>query len=905
MEKRSWADDVFYDVYRNLLEKYVERVPHVLQLYMSHADFRLFVQCACFPLVRKIWERILIIEMNFAEEDGLLEGPNEADRYAFFVKEVVKPENLDAIFRKYPGLWPIWQQQINTMVRSLTRFVSRIASDLCTVAEYFFGDKAVRRICSISMIGDPHNGMQQTARLQYMNESGAVRVVYYKPRNLAIDVGFHDFIAWWNSRAPIDHIVPRVFNAGEYGWAQGILSEQCRSSDEVRAFYRRYGSLVALAYCFCATDLHMENILANGEYPVVIDLETMFSCVLDFEKDDPLCYHLYNSLLLPTETYQGDIEISPLTAGANLPTDIEILVNPQKRTPSLKLEKRRLHTTDCVSQVICNGCPVDWLRYEEELCYGMDTSLLFLYENRQEVAKKISRYIGSAPVRIVKQSTEEYGKILYNLCHPDSLRRGTGDAELLALCHPSRDVGMMQSEIAELNHGDVPYFSVDFDATTLKNGCHQTLSTRIFRNPRQKFEQQLFDLTREKIGQVVQDARYAFFAYRLNQKEFSYEHKRCGVVSTSPDTRQWFDMLAVATLSRVMDCAQLIDGQYYWRDIRVDVGKERTHAAPGGIDLYKGTSGIALAFYVVGKRLACKRFLNFSYQLSQQIAQQLERAPAAEPGGLDGSAGILWALGVVNEHRLLDFLPVMDRELKKISYEILTRPYEHYRDIEFMGGISGTLSMLLRLHNLYQFYPISKDIASLAHYAFRSIVDKAEQLLDDATTSLGFAHGTAGVSASLAKYMRYFQQEDKRAIRIIRRHVERETFHRTDQGWPRIGKDQTCSTSWCHGTVGLGFSRLHCRPYIAASVYNSDIKLIQERLGEIRPSHGNCHGMMADYCLAKALGLDFDRILESLRQEITRSGIKTDFALNNFEIIGAMTGVTSLFTGEAIFLDAV
>ena len=41
-----------------------------------------------------------------------------------------------------------------------------------------------------------------------------------------------------------------------------------------RIFYIRFGEILALSYILNATDLHMENLIAYGEYPVIIDLET-------------------------------------------------------------------------------------------------------------------------------------------------------------------------------------------------------------------------------------------------------------------------------------------------------------------------------------------------------------------------------------------------------------------------------------------------------------------------------------------------------------------------------------------------------------------------------------------------------------------------------------------------------
>ncbi|PWL17510.1 hypothetical protein DKP76_12135 [Falsochrobactrum shanghaiense] len=894
----SLDDDIFADVYRHLLADHYDYVLHVRDLPASETELRRFFERACFPVLKKIWERLLILEMNFADQGGLLQGQSDAERFLFFVREVRKQENLTALCKKYPRLWETWQRDITIYSNSLKVFLDRIALDIRMAADYFHGDSAVSRISDIHMIGDPHRGMQQTARVEYINQEGCSRVLYYKPRDMTIDEGFYNLIGWWNRHFLIDHAVPRVLNRGDYGWAEAVLQSECETPEQVRAFYRRYGSLIALAHLCSATDLHMENIVAHGEYPVIVDLETVFSCTLETEKHIPANNHLYASLLLPTETMYDEIEISPLSARAQMQTAIDILVNPQQRRSSLKMEKQKLVTGNYPSGVILNGDTVDFLHYEQEILDGMRETLLFLHDNRRDVLDVIKGAMRHAQVRIVKQATEEYAKILYNCRHPESLIRGTTARDLRALCDPARDADIMESEIADLERGDIPYFQMSFDADILTNSLGQPLATRVFQSPLNKLESQFLRLTPAFIEQTLEDARYAFLVYRLRTKTVCAGKPQNYANLTAISDDRWLDALAHSVMNSVMDRAQHADGKIYWRNI--SVMDDTIRADLTGLDLYQGVSGIALAFHIVGQGLSNSRFMGFAHRLAGQITAQLENMPAAQLGALNGTAGTLWSLSLIEQARLTRCLSLLDRELAKISYQLLTEKFEQYQQLDFLGGVSGTLSMLSRLHGLYRNYPIAEKIRRLADTAFMLLKHMSNALLDEKTTLLGFAHGTAGVSASLAEYMTCFRQEDREAIAIIGSNIERETRYRTSRGWPRLGKDDICGTSWCHGSVGIGYSRLLCRPYIPEEAYAADMAIVTARLGEARPSIGLCHGMMADYCLARALGIDSTEILHRIRKIIEDQGIKTDFGLNDFELVGAMTGVTGLFVGDAI-----
>lgn len=55
-----------------------------------------------------------------------------------------------------------------------------------------------------------------------------------------------------------------------------IQYKECNSIEEVRNFYIRQGEYLAILYLLNATDFHYENIVASGEFPYLVDLESLF-----------------------------------------------------------------------------------------------------------------------------------------------------------------------------------------------------------------------------------------------------------------------------------------------------------------------------------------------------------------------------------------------------------------------------------------------------------------------------------------------------------------------------------------------------------------------------------------------------------------------------------------------------
>jgi len=100
----------------------------------------------------------------------------------------------------------------------------------------------------------------------------------YKPRGLGVDVHFLGLVEWFNGRGSHPPLrVARAIDRGSYGWQEFISAEPCRSEEEVHRFYQRQGAFIALLYVMQATDFHSENLIAAGENPVLVDLESLLT----------------------------------------------------------------------------------------------------------------------------------------------------------------------------------------------------------------------------------------------------------------------------------------------------------------------------------------------------------------------------------------------------------------------------------------------------------------------------------------------------------------------------------------------------------------------------------------------------------------------------------------------------
>src|SRR6185437_940245 len=128
--------------------------------------------------------------------------------------------------------------------------------------------------------GDAHRQGRSVIRLTF---SSGFKLIY-KPRSLSIDNHFYALLRWLNEQgAQPTFRALRVIERAEYGWVEFVESQTCDSPEEIARFYERLGSYLAILYALGANDFHHENLIACGEHPMLIDLESLIAPALPLQ----------------------------------------------------------------------------------------------------------------------------------------------------------------------------------------------------------------------------------------------------------------------------------------------------------------------------------------------------------------------------------------------------------------------------------------------------------------------------------------------------------------------------------------------------------------------------------------------------------------------------------------------
>jgi type 2 lantibiotic biosynthesis protein LanM len=102
--------------------------------------------------------------------------------------------------------------------------------------------------------------------------------VIYKPRSVDGEGAFFALIGRLNAlgEGPSLRTLSIVARDG-YGWCEHVSPVACATQAGLSLYFQRAGMLLAVLHLLAVTDIHCENVIAAGEHPVVVDLETLLN----------------------------------------------------------------------------------------------------------------------------------------------------------------------------------------------------------------------------------------------------------------------------------------------------------------------------------------------------------------------------------------------------------------------------------------------------------------------------------------------------------------------------------------------------------------------------------------------------------------------------------------------------
>ncbi|MEV6143179.1 type 2 lanthipeptide synthetase LanM family protein [Streptomyces sp. NPDC051992] len=429
--------------------------------------------------------RTLVLELHRARQDGRLAGGGPEDRFTDFLRRTGARSGLTALCTTYPVLARILARAALDAAAALGEMLVRYAVDRPVLPG---GDEAGDgRLVGVEPgAGDGHRGGRTVMLLRF---EGGARLVY-KPRPLAAHRHFNELVQWFDSLPGTPGLrTLALLDRGPYGWVEFVAERPCRSARQVETFYRRQGALLALLHTLDGTDLHHENLIADGEYPVLVDVETLFHPPLPTAgSDDPAARALHDSVhrvgLLP-QLLVGDetaLDMSGIGGGQAADSPVRSADWAGAGTDRMRLVRRTARFGGSANRPRLTGTPADPSAFTRALCAGFRAGYTAIKDARAELLRPgglLDRFAHDE-VRVVARPTWVYASLLDESTHPDLMKDAAERQEVLGLLGTdtlgsATLPGLLDEEIAQLWSGDVPLFTALPDRTDLWSGTGRLL----------------------------------------------------------------------------------------------------------------------------------------------------------------------------------------------------------------------------------------------------------------------------------------------------------------------------------------------------------------------------------------------------------------------------------------------
>jgi type 2 lantibiotic biosynthesis protein LanM len=884
-------------------------------------------------LVRRlIWMigRTLVLELNVARLNGLLKGDTPEARFESFIEHLQDPETALALLHEYPVLARQLVICVDQWLTFNLEFLTNLAKDFQAVCDMFMpvGDPGVLTEI-MSEAGDRHRNGQSVLIAKF--NSGFT--VVYKPRSLRTDVHFNELMKWANQRGfqPSFRTL-RLLDRGSYGWVEFIEPKDCSSCAEVDRFYRRQGGNLALLYVLGATDFHYENLIASGEYPVLLDLEVLFTQVLIGSAEDPsyqlAADALMNSVLriglLPHGTAE-ELDFCGFGKVEGRLSPINILQWERTATDKMRYVRKSLPMRGGANRPMLAGAYVDMHDQADSITAGFHDMYRLLQDQRQALLSVNGPLAAFAEdeVRVVIRSTLTYSQLLEEIFHPDVLRDAVDrdfllDRLWIQTSHQPYLAKVIPAEQIALQQCDIPIFTTRPNSRDLWTCSRQHIPEFLNESGLASAMQRVRELDEDNFQRQLWVIQASLATQAVGTR--IQENGRNAIGRAHESVREECLRAALEAGTRLEVLAARRKNSASWISVAA-TGKRQWTLVPLGADLYDGLPGVALFLAYLAAITQESRFTDLAQAALTTLKQLITpTSPSMRNiGGFSGCGGVIYALshlGVLwNDSELIGRAESVVRVLPDVI--------DQDDQLDIIGGAAGCILSLLGLYRIAG----TKNILDIAIRCGDLLVARATRQEIGAAWSnvtfgsrplTGFSHGAAGIAYALTVLAAESKQDRFYDMALEAMAYERSLFNPRLGNWPDLrefedsnhsgdGQSKSSAVAWCHGAAGIGLSRLNMlsrfddaaiRAEIEASVETTlalglgdDLSLCHGALGNLEFLLEAAHTLSRPDILISANSLKLN-ILESRARKVWICGLPL-----NVESPGLMTGLAGIGYG--------
>lgn len=880
--------------------------------------------------------RTAVLELNVARLQNQLCGETGELRFNDFLDSLKRPAHLAKFLEEYPVLARIITVLTMQWVTNFKIFLRHLCQDWPKLLTRF-GE--LGELTNINMgAGDQHHRGRTVCVVQFSSGSQLV----YKPRSLGVDVHFQELLSWFNEKnISVPFRILNLLDGIDHGWVEFVSTHSCDREEQIKNFYRRQGAFLALLYALCANDFHYENLIAAGENPVLVDLETLFCPAPSFSATPlstgarVLSESVFDVGMLPRRIWvdaNGEgVDLSGMGMQEGQLSPHEVPVWKQAKTDGMHFARERMRIMGKSHQPLLKENPVPLIAYVDEICDGFMELYRLIMNHRLELLDFIQCF-NEDRIRYVARPTRTYGLMLNDSVHPDLMRdallRDQFFDKLWIGAVTNRSVRrLIQHEQEDLWAGDIPLFTTtpgSNDLRTTNGYCLQDyfdesgierVTKRLLKLSLADMEQQLW-LIRASLATVSRTT------HKPTKRYFS------GRTIANSKTITPDQLLAYASNAgeRIRTLALNLENEPSWFGINFDIAGNFLTVNPIDNSFYNGLPGIALFFAYLGKYSENDVFTNLAKQLTRQLKDILQASLENDEtfplslGTFDGWGGIVY---VFTHLSILWNEPDLLADALRIA-KLLPSVIAKDKNFDVISGSAGCIGALLSLYSVTSETSVLRVAQLCGNHLLANVTETEHGLawMPHSTAKeikvplTGFSHGVAGIAWSLFKLTDATGDNQYADVAQKSLEYERAFYSQELQNWldlsmlptpDEVSTDIPRSASfWCHGASGIGLARLDTLRIFDNDRVRQDINAAIHTTIRDGFGHGHClcHGdlgniellLQARSKLSSSWESDLEGLVMQIVQSFTEYGWLCGNALN-VEEPGLMSGLAGIGYG--------
>ena len=772
----------------------------------------------------------------------------------------------------------------------ITIAIGTIEKDHTQLVKKFCANKEFKDLVSCSSgASDSHNGGKSVTIFTLDN---GTRVVY-KPHSLTVDRRYQECLKSIGVHTKYDMRTIEILDCGDYGWEAYVEQSPCLCIKDIEEYYYRIGVILFCNYLLKAGDIHYENLIAAGAYPMVVDAENVMDNnvapshisareMIFAELGESVLY----SGLLPFYKFghngQG-VDLSALNGqeGKEYPILVPALKNIKRS--DMCFEYVNPITRSHSNMAMFDGKLSDPFEHKDNICEGFSDAYNYAMQNPRDVEQLIDSF-SNVKVRHLVQDTQRYSMLMHASYHPDVMQDGLSRNLLLCSMFKSykkvqRTIAVVKEEIRDLLNMDIPYFYTKASGTSLYSSRDEEIKGYFDKSSIDKAHLRL-----ASFNNLDRDKQCRFIKMTLTHIDkqppaetntHKIKENKDGDYASKNDIIRAIKFIADQLLEEAVLSEDNKDANWLGVKLVGDYGHGSLSIRPLDVYLYEGVAGICIFFAAISRYYSNYELQRVLSAATKSLFDYTEDILQREGNHIDSSGVFGGESSLVYSYSLLYQLTRNPEYLKYAEkhFPIIERAVQYDQAFDVVYGNAGAILALINLYSLKR----DKRYLNCAKTAAKVICDAQQKGggWKAATVSAplaGFSHGVAGIVYALNKLYKLYPDKHIKQCIVNGLQYEDELFCEADGNWKDIRKGSTNGKNlcaWCHGAGGILLSRIS----LLGNIDNETDEIVKEDIRnavKTMQSHKYlqnpcvCHGIAGNAEILLTYGQQFqDQIASS------------------------------------------